>query len=279
MTFESFPPPRKAVDPLDDELARLLVEPLAGALPAKQAAPSGRLRERLLDRVVRSARAASALITVRHDTHLAEQVAPHVRAARLYRSAGDPRRSGEPRRAQLIELEPGAVWAADAAQPSDRVEWLVLRGQVEFDAEALAALDYRHQRAGTPSPVLRSTQGALVYRRDSPQSAVPPAAVSTVRNAESEWDEFGPGIRRRVLWTEAGEASLLYHTLPGASVPGHGHGHDEECLMIDGELFLDDVLLRRYDWQLAPAGSGHAGVYTDTGVVLFAHGDLQVEAV
>jgi quercetin dioxygenase-like cupin family protein len=80
-----------------------------------------------------------------------------------------------------------------------------------------------------------------------------------------------------VLWTDGAEAAMLYDTLPGAAVPGHGHRHDEECLMLDGEVFLDDVLLRRFDWQLAPAGTAHAGVATDTGGVVFAHGDLDLD--
>lgn len=278
MNFEPYPPPRKAVDPLDDELARLLAEPLAVAGAARPAGPPSRLRARLLERVMRSARAASELHTVRHDAQPALTIAPGVTMRRLYAAVGEPRRSGEPRRVQVIELTAGSAWLAERAQPGDRTEWLMLRGRVEFDGQMLAALDYRQQSAGTAPPLLRCTETAVVYRRDSPQAAVPPVAVSIVRNADAGWDEFAPGIRRRVLWTEAGEASLLYHTLPGASVCAHGHAHDEECLMIDGELFLDDVLLRRLDWQLAPAGSGHGGVYTDTGVVLYAHGDLDLQA-
>ena len=71
------------------------------------------------------------------------------------------------------------------------------------------------------------------------------------------WPAFAPGIRRRVLWQRDGQAALLYHAQAGAQVPHHTHGHDEECLMVQGELFLDDVLLQPGDYQLAPAGTGH----------------------
>ena len=64
---------------------------------------------------------------------------------------------------------------------------------------------------------------------------------------------------------------------PDAAVPRHGHSHDEECLMLEGDLFLDDVLLRPLDYQLAPAGTAHGGVFTDTGVLLYAHGDLELD--
>ena len=70
---------------------------------------------------------------------------------------------------------------------------------------------------------------------------------------------------------------MLYLAQPGAQVPRHTHGHDEECLMVQGELFLDDLLLQPGDYQLAPAGTGHFITETDTGVVIYAHGDLDLQ--
>lgn len=277
MNPHAFPPPRNAVDPSADELARLLVEPLAAALPFSAAEPPARLRARLLERVARSARAASAFVTVRHAAYTPAALATGVRAHRLYKTDGAPRRPGEPRQVRLIELKAGATWSAEAAAAGDRDEWLVLCGEVEFDGELLRRLDYCQRTVGAKSPRLRGVEPAMLYRREAPQPASTEPTGSTVRAAEAAWEDFGPGIRRCVLWRAGGEASMLYQSLPGASVPMHGHDRDEECLMVDGELFLDDVLLRRFDWQLAPAGSRHAGVYTDTGVVLFAHGDLEMD--
>ena len=106
-----------------------------------------------------------------------------------------------------------------------------------------------------------------------------PAQVSTVLDATAGWPDFAPGIQRRVLWHRDGLAAMLYYAQPGASVPRHTHGHDEECLMVQGELFLDDMLLRAGDYQLAPAGTAHRLTETDTGVVLYAHGDLDLRFV
>ena len=96
---------------------------------------------------------------------------------------------------------------------------------------------------------------------------------------EAGWPAFVPGIQRRVLWQRKGQAAMLYFAQPGAQVPGHTHGHDEECLMVQGELFLDDVLLVAGDYQLAPAGKGPRITETDTGVVIYAHGDLDLRFV
>jgi quercetin dioxygenase-like cupin family protein len=72
---------------------------------------------------------------------------------------------------------------------------------------------------------------------------------------------------------------MLYWAQPGAQVPLHTHGHDEECLTLQGEIFLDDVLLQAGDYQLAPAGSRHRITETDAGAVIYAHGDLDLNFV
>lgn len=37
----------------------------------------------------------------------------------------------------------------------------------------------------------------------------------------------------------------------GASVPDHGHALNEDCLMLQGEMFFGDILLRAGDYQVA----------------------------
>jgi quercetin dioxygenase-like cupin family protein len=176
----------------------------------------------------------------------------------------------------LIELEAGAALPAQPADGQHR-EWLVLAGTLRLDGQALALRDYHVRPAGQPLPALAAGEaGALVFLRESRLPARPGEAPATVRDGDAGWPGFAPGIRRRVLWHRDGQAAMLYHAEPGASVPSHRHGHDEECLMVQGELFLDDLLLQAGDYQLAPVGSGHRVTQTDTGVVIYAHGDLDL---
>jgi hypothetical protein len=169
----------------------------------------------------------------------------------------------------VVELQAGAQLTLSAGGPR---EFLVLRGSAEVDAETLALRDFLLLPAGH-AVTLGSAEGAHVFVRESEGEGV---QRTQVRDREAGWPEFAPGIRRRVLWMAGGEAALLYRADPGARVPGHSHGHDEECLMVQGELFLDDVLLLQGDYQLAPAGTGHRITETDTGVILYAHGDLDL---
>ena len=280
-----------------DAFAPLLSEPFAQAWAAPAAAEvAGRLRSSLLGRAAASRLAERGMVTVRRRRLARQALADGVLAQQLYAAPpGRPLRPGEPLRVRLIELASGAVLTPDLLglglpddqgrpQPS-RCEWLVMSGQVWLGDELLSARDYHRTPAGQPGPGWRADGPALLVLRESadalspdPQPQAGPAEHAfTLRDADAGWPDFAPGIQRRVLWQQGGQAALLYFAQAGAQVPMHTHGHDEECLMLQGELYLDDLLLLEGDYQLAPAGSGHRITATDTGVVIYAHGDLDLQ--
>lgn len=240
-----------------------------------EAAP---LRQRLMQRVADARTLSDPLHTVRLALVPVTELAPGVTLRTLFRADEDAaRRPGEPEHAALLDLAPGASWPA--AHAHWRREWLVLQGEVHLGAQALGPRDYHAQPPGTGPALVAGPAGARLCLREARHVAAGLPAPLTVLDAEAGWPEFAPGVRRRVLWQHEGAAAQLYLTQPGASVPWHTHGHDEECLMVQGELFLDDVLLRAGDYQLAPLGSSHRVTETDTGVVLYVHGDLDLHFV
>jgi quercetin dioxygenase-like cupin family protein len=271
-----------APDPVDPDIEPLLDEPFASAWSVDAAAATaepGALRARLLERLSASRAASAAMVTSRPKRLATTVLAPGVAARTLYAAPRDrPLRPGEPLRARLVELQPGCRWLGPDA--ASHREWLVLRGAVRIGGDMLQLRDYHAVPAGSAcGELLASEQGAWLFLRESALEAGAADLALTVRDAEAGWPEYAPGIRRRVLWQRDGQAALLYHAQPGAAVPHHSHGHDEECLMVQGELFLDDLLLQQGDYQLAPAGTGHRITETDTGVVIYAHGDLDLKFV
>ncbi len=258
------------IPPTDDkdELSPLLSEPFARAWAAPAPGLPGRLGERLAERLRQSLRAEAGMVTARL-RHAPADGGPRW----LYRAPTDrPLRPGEPRSACVIDLPPEGL---AQFEPCDGPrEFLVLQGEAQIDTDMLSQRDYLLLPGGSGAR-LASPSGARVFMREGQASTV--ARRTLVRDVEAGWPEFAPGIRRRVLWTAGDQAALLYRADPGASVPMHQHGHDEECLMVQGELFLDDVLLQQGDYQLAPAGTGHRVTETDTGVVIYAHGDLDLQ--
>jgi quercetin dioxygenase-like cupin family protein len=229
-------------------------------------------RRRLLDRVTASAAAARVMYTRRHADAPHASITGGGLLSELYRAAPGALRPGEPRRVRLLRLPPGAPWQHEAGDAT-HAEWLLIEGSAWVGGLALEALDFL--RASMPACSVRAgPSGALLLLREADGHV---AGRHLQRAAQASWAEFAPRIQRRVLHQHGGQAAMLYRTEPDATVPRHAHGHDEECLMLRGDLFLDDVLLRPLDYQLAPAGSGHGLVSTDTGVLLYAHGDLDLD--
>jgi anti-sigma factor ChrR (cupin superfamily) len=153
---------------------------------------------------------------------------------------------------------------------------------VQAEGEAtieLSLLDYLVQgeaASRAAACVSAGAQGAVLLLRERALTARG-QGTQVSREAPEQWRDYAPGIRRRLLWQEGPLAAMLWLAEPGARVPHHGHGHDEECLMLRGDLFQDDCLLREGDYQLAPSGTAHLAVSTDTGALIYAHGDLDMQ--
>jgi hypothetical protein len=259
-----------------DEASELLLNELAAsAETASPRRPSLALLERLARRAERGVQQEAIFHTVRG---LAQWfVADGLRMRWLYRRDDSSRRprAGEPLRVRELQLGPGEQVRLDIAESALRSEWLVLSGDVSIDAVALTTHDHHACVTGARAFAVASVGGGRVLLREA--LATPTEINScTARASAARWQRLTSHIERRVLCQWGREAALLYRVQPGAGVPQHGHGHDEECLLLAGELFLDDLLLRDGDYQLAPAGTHHEGVSSDTGALVYAHGDIDL---
>ncbi len=97
-----------------------------------------------------------------------------------------------------------------------------------------------------------------------------PDALITVRPEDAQpWRDFVPGVRKRVLFELGSCRSFLLQMAPGAVVPAHDHPHDEECVVIDGEIVVDGVTMPQGTFHVAPAGVRHGDLHSPGGALLF----------
>lgn len=84
---------------------------------------------------------------------------------------------------------------------------------------------------------------------------------------ETDWEDVGPGIACKLLGTDEDRArvAMLVRLAPGASYPAHTHAGTEELHLLDGELWIDSVLLRPGDYYRAERGSSDERVWSETG--------------
>lgn len=258
-----------------DEAVALLSQALAELPADAQAVTGGALRDRVLQRVGRSAARHQGMLTVRRSHPPPEPIAPGVQRRWLHRAADAAAlRPGEPVWLAIVELAPGARLMQGLALAGGGSEWLVLRGALRLESLSLGTLDHHRRAASDDEPLLvAGEEGALVYLRHSGAQV---ARSATSRADGAAWEEFAPGIRRRILWQEGTEVGYLARAVEGATVPSHGHRHDEECLMLEGELFLGDILIREGDFQLAPAGRVHGLVQAASDCMVYIRGDAEL---
>jgi len=270
MTVTTFPqPPGRDQAELDEAVGLL-----SAALADPPAKTGGALRGRLLARVADSAERNRGMVTVRARHGVAIELAPGVRSRALYQAAdATARRPGEPLALAMLQLEPGARLDAGLSLAGCSSEWLVVRGSCTLDGLPLGELDHHGRAATAGEPLLTSEQGATIYLRNGGNDATP---TGTARARDAVWQEYAPGIRRRVLWQADGTVAYLARAVHGALVPSHGHHRDEECLMLDGDLFLGDILVRGGDFQLAPAGLVHDVVQAGSDCTVYIRGDADL---
>ncbi|ANE57648.1 cupin domain-containing protein [Methylomonas sp. DH-1] len=263
----------------DDELApirNLLAENIA-PLPLAGNRRSA-MRQGLMAQVATAVAKQAGLTTVRAKDGVWQTLKTGIRIKPLWDG-------GALGRSVLIEFAAGASLIPHRHNSLE--EGIVLRGDLAMGDLRLGPLDYHAAAAGSRHGAIRSERGALAYLRgtalgDSREvlkevlSGLLPFGAGPSLTAHgsdiNDWPEIAPGVRKKSLWVEGERESCFYRLAAGARCPAHSHDTEEECMMLDGDLFIDDLLLRAGDYQLAPAGSVHHEVYTDVGATLFVRG-------
>lgn len=220
--------------------------------------------------------------TLRREDRRWAEAGPGVREATLW--------CGPTARVQLLELAPGAAvpWPAGVqAQELLLVHGPLLVRSAAAQGDTSLAPHSHVLRSAADAGVLRTGAArALLYVRQmlvdpatlpEPEASwwrLPREALHCVQPQQRRWLPTFPGVEVLPLWGNAEITSMLVRFAPGASVPDHRHAVHEDCLMLEGEMFLGDILLRPGDYQLAPAGGGHFGETSDVGGSFFFHGAI-----
>lgn len=191
-------------------------------------------------------------------------------------------------RTLIVALDAGAAlpWPVDATAQ----EVLVVSGELLATGEGVAQRLGPHGyalRAAPDGGTLAAAAGPVrLYMREmtmalaelpEPEAAwwrLPRRGLEALPFGTRQWRPTFAGVEVMPLWGYSECTSMLVRFAPGAGVPDHHHAAHEDCLMLEGEMFLGDILLRPGDYQLAPAGGGHFGEMSDVGGTFFFHGAI-----
>lgn len=143
----------------------------------------------------------------------------------------------------------------------------------ETPEEAAARARVEHRLASLAELLEPVAPGADLFARIAADTGLesPPASSHTVRNAEGEWRAIADGVAVKTLWTRPRDRrrAMLLRVEPGATLPGHRHDGDEECLILEGDLEINGTLLGKGDFHVAFAATTHPAMRSPSGCMAF----------
>ena len=143
----------------------------------------------------------------------------------------------------------------------------------ELDGDLLAELAGALRTDGLDASRRDAMRDRILGRLHAPA----PDGTETLRGREMEWRNILPGVDMRVLRRdkENGIEMALYRMEPGSRFPPHEHAHDEECLVLAGEIHVGDHYVRAGDLHVAHAGAAHPVLGTDSGALLLIRSEIR----
>jgi len=235
-----------------------------------------RLRGRLLERVAASAARHARTICVRMSDGFWRKLKNGVEVKALHAGA-----SGN---SVLIRM------AAGSALPVHRHRWLeegiILDGSFRIEGQDLKPGDYHVSPAGSLHGKITSPEGGFAYLRGTAignkeamarellGGLLPFGArqAITVTADRFDWKPLAQGVDAHVVWSEGASESRFVRLAPGASWQPPAGAGDAEVIVVSGEAFVGDLLLRHGDFALEPAGGTIGRISSDVGCVLFLRG-------
>lgn len=125
-----------------------------------------------------------------------------------------------------------------------------------------------------PAPMPAERAAMLKARVLSRAKAAPTPQLDTIHSADGKWKPFLPKVAIKVLRREAGIQTYLLRLEPGGVLLPHEHTEDEECMVLEGEVRIGDVVASQGDYHLAPKGADHGTIVSDQGALLFLRGAI-----
>jgi len=264
--------PLDSEDPvLAQEVESALLEGLEPVKPDPQ--QRSNIRAQLFKRIHASIASESPRLTVRSEQGDWHKICSGVRAKILDKNV----------RTFILDLAPGA--SLPMHRHHENEECVVLRGSANLGELEVSAGDYHLARSGSRHGRISSRTGALLYLRGIPLghnkeiardllTAFLPGNGSeliTIRAHEGKWSDLATGVSGKPLFDDGQTRSSIVR------IAAHTHWtvqqrllvQDEECLLLEGDAFFGDTLLRAGDWQLAPVGSESRPISTDSGALVF----------
>lgn len=133
------------------------------------------------------------------------------------------------------------------------------------ETKTLARLAGLTRPVAPPEALLAKIEARIDGLEDEP--------IRTIRAEDGTWQRRAEKVWKKVLSEEpeTGKALYLLRCEPGAIIPEHRHKGDEFAYVLEGELWMGDVLVKAGDSQISFAGSRHPPLKSPGGCLILVH--------
>ena len=103
-----------------------------------------------------------------------------------------------------------------------------------------------------------------------------PASDFLTLRVDAGWKPLAPALEVKLLtYDERSDTkSFLMRAQAGARIPEHRHQGYEECLVLEGEIIIGDMVLRAGDFHGAQSDTHHPSIRTDIGALVYVRSAL-----
>ena len=138
----------------------------------------------------------------------------------------------------------------------------------------------RLSAAVKPTALSAEREAAMRTRLFNRLKTPAPKGTYTVQANTREWIAIDPLVEIKILREdlENNNQTALWRLKPGAVVATHSHTQEEECLVLDGEIYIGDHCVRKGDLHVAEPGYSHPSIASKTGALLLVRGQ-RVESI
>lgn len=186
---------------------------------------------------------------------------------------------------QLTLYAAGALPVAEATAVEEQLRHSSAEGwqhwqslQPVVDA-LLAAIPERMPSPGVKGKLLSQLPCSKPVEALIPSPLRSPAGILFQHERDAEFVPTPyPGITLRLLHVDQAQQkfSALLRLSPGAKYPSHHHDGVEECLVLEGTLWVGNTKMTVGDYQRAEADSDHVDQWSETGALLYINAPLSL---
>lgn len=120
-----------------------------------------------------------------------------------------------------------------------------------------------------PAPERAAAMRARIMGKVQAHRSIERASLLTMQFDDGQWERLSPLVEVKRLFKSPVGHGFLFRLQPGGAIPAHDHPDDEECIVLEGEVHLGEIVVKAGGFHLAPRGVRHEKLRAPKGALFY----------